>query len=279
MRSSRYYIGLLIAISLLTSCAKQSEFVDRGEYIVKVIPNKQEANDCVKYLVMHYTALDDERSLRVLTGGRVSSHYFIPTHPSSIDGKPVITSLVDERQIAWHAGISQWGDATSLNNCSIGIEIANLGYRDNGKFRYWYSYTADQIVTMSVVMKDIIERHNIEPQNVLGHSDIAPQRKVDPGPLFPWERLANQGIGAWPDKELVQTYLAGQDPSEPVDVANFQKLLQQYGYQTPTNGVLDNNAQKVVKAFQMHFRATKANGIPDAQSEAILRALIEKYRT
>ena len=69
MRSSRYYIGLLIAISLLTSCAKQSEFVDRGEYIVKVIPNKQEANDCVKYLVMHYTALDDERSLKVLTGG------------------------------------------------------------------------------------------------------------------------------------------------------------------------------------------------------------------
>lgn len=279
MRSSRYYIGLLIAISLLTSCAKQPVFIDRGEYIVKVIPNKQEANDCVKYLVMHYTALDDERSLKVLTGGRVSSHYLIPTHPSSIDGKPVITSLVDERQIAWHAGISQWGDATSLNNCSIGIEIVNLGYRDNGKFRYWYSYTADQIVTISAVMKDIIERYDIEPQNVLGHSDIAPLRKVDPGPLFPWERFASQGIGAWPDKQLVKTYLAGRDPSEPVDVANFQKLLQHYGYQTPTNGVLDNNAQKVVKAFQMHFRSSKADGIPDAQSEAILKALIEKYRT
>lgn len=279
MRSSRYYIGLLIAISLLTSCAKQPVFIDRGEYIVKVIPNQQEANDCVKYLVMHYTALDDERSLKVLTGGRVSSHYLIPTHPSSIDGKPVITSLVDERQIAWHAGISQWGDATSLNNCSIGIEIVNLGYRDNGKFRYWYSYTADQIVTISAVMKDIIERYDIEPQNVLGHSDIAPLRKVDPGPLFPWERFASQGIGAWPDKQLVKTYLAGRDPSEPVDVANFQKLLQHYGYQTPTNGVLDNNAQKVVKAFQMHFRSSKADGIPDAQSEAILKALIEKYRT
>lgn len=278
MRSSRYYIGLLIAISLLTSCAKQPVFIDRGEYIVKVVPNKQEANDCVKYLVMHYTALDDERSFKVLTAGRVSSHYLIPTHPSSIDGKPVITSLVDEREIAWHAGISQWGNATSLNNCSIGIEIVNLGYRDNGKFRYWYSYTADQIVTISVVMKDIIERYNIEPQNVLGHSDIAPLRKVDPGPLFPWERLASQGVGAWPDKALVQAYLAGREPSEPVDVTTFQQLLQQYGYQTPTNGVLDNNAQKVVKAFQMHFRASNANGIPDAQSEAILRALIDKYR-
>ncbi|WP_193015162.1 N-acetylmuramoyl-L-alanine amidase [Proteus sp. FME41] len=278
MRSSGYYIGLLIAISLLSSCAQQSVFIDRGNYIAKVIPNKQVSNDCVKYLVMHYTALDDERSLKVLTGGRVSSHYLIPTHPSTIDNKPVVISLVDERQIAWHAGISQWGEATSLNNCSIGIEIVNLGYRDNGKFRYWYSYTADQIVTISMVMKDIIDRYDIEPQNVLGHSDIAPLRKVDPGPLFPWERLASQGIGAWPDKQLVQAYLADRDPSEPVDVANFQTLLQQYGYQTPTNGVLDDKAQKVVKAFQMHFRSTKANGIPDAQSEAILKALIDKYR-
>lgn len=279
MRFSRCYIGLFIAICILTGCAKQSEFIDRGDYIAKIIPNKQDANECVKYLVMHYTALDDERSLKVLTDGRVSSHYLIPTHPSSINGKPVVISLVDEKQIAWHAGVSQWGEATSLNNCSIGIEIVNLGYRDKGKFRYWYSYTADQIVTISVVMKDIITRYGIKPQNVLGHSDIAPLRKVDPGPLFPWERLASQGIGAWPDKQLVQLYLAGRDPFEPVDIASFQKLLQQYGYQTPTNGVLDEKALKVVKAFQMHFRATRADGIPDAQSEAILKALIEKYRT
>lgn len=279
MRSIRCFIGVFLAITLLTSCAQPAKFIDRGNYIVKVIPNKQEKNDCVKYLVMHYTALDDERSFKVLTGGKVSSHYLIPTHPSRIDGKPVVISLVDEGQIAWHAGVSQWKEATSLNHCSIGIEIVNLGYRDNGKFRSWYPYTADQITTIAVVMKDIIDRHEIEPQNVLGHSDIAPQRKVDPGPLFPWERFANQDIGAWPDKKTVKIYLAGRDPFEPVDIANFQRLLQQYGYETPTNGVLDNKTQKVVKAFQAHFRASRANGIPDAQSEAILKALIEKYRT
>lgn len=279
MKLNRYYIGLLASISLLTSCAQPSKYIDRGNYIAKIVPNKQESSDCVKYLVMHYTALDDDKSFKVLTAGKVSSHYLIPTHPMKIDEKPVIYSLVDEQQIAWHAGVSQWGDATSLNRCSIGIEIVNLGYRDNGKFRYWYPYTADQIVTISAVMKDIIQRHNIEPQNVLGHSDIAPQRKVDPGPLFPWERLAKQGIGAWPDEQSVNFYLAERDPSEPVDIANFQKLLSEYGYQTPNSGVLDNKTQKVVKAFQMHFRVTNANGIPDAQSEAILKALIQKYKT
>ncbi|SUC01541.1 N-acetylmuramoyl-L-alanine amidase [Proteus vulgaris] len=279
MKSSRYYIGLLIAISLLTSCAKHPVLIDRGSYIAQVVPDNPGQDNRVKFLVMHYTAIDDEGSLKTLTSGNVSSHYLIPTKPKLVDNKPVVYYLVNEDKRAWHAGLSQWGNSAGLNDGSIGIEIVNYGYEDQGELREWFPYTSEQISTIAVMMKDIIQRYGIEPQNVVGHSDIAPQRKVDPGPLFPWGELAKQGIGAWPDEGTVAFYLAGRETSEPVDIANFQTLLAKYGYQTSTSGVLDPETQKVVSAFQMHFRASDIKGIPDAQSEAILMALIDKYRT
>ncbi|MCT6518305.1 MULTISPECIES: peptidoglycan recognition protein family protein [Enterobacterales] len=279
MNFNRYSLGLLITLGLLSGCSQQPQLIDRGSYIAQVVPNNPGQDNRVKFLVMHYTAMDDEGSLKTLTSGNVSSHYLIPSKPELVDNKPVVYYLVSEDKRAWHAGLSQWGNSAGLNDGSIGIEIVNYGYEDQGKLRKWFPYTSEQISTIAVMMKDIIQRYGIEPQNVVGHSDIAPQRKVDPGPLFPWAELAKQGIGAWPDDDTVTFYLAGRESAEPVDIANFQTLLAKYGYQTPTSGVLDPETQKVVSAFQMHFRASDIKGIPDAQSEAILMALIDKYRT
>lgn len=279
MNFNRYGLGMLFAIGLLSGCSKQPTMIDRNGYFAEVIPNNPGEDNRVKFLVMHYTAVDDEESLKILTEGNVSSHYLIPTQPEMKKGKPVVFSLVSEDKRAWHAGVSQWGSVSSLNSASIGIEIVNLGYEDKNDVREWFPYTPAQINAITLMMKDIIKRYDIEPQNVVGHSDIAPQRKVDPGPLFPWAQLAAQGIGAWPDEEKVAFYLAGREAKAPVDVAHFQRLLANYGYQTPMTGVLDEETQKVVAAFQMHFRASDIAGVPDAQSEAILMALIDKYRT
>ncbi|OAT37283.1 N-acetylmuramoyl-L-alanine amidase [Proteus myxofaciens] len=276
---NRYTISLLMSVSLLTGCVTQPTLIDRESYIAQIVPNNPGQDNRVKFLVMHYTAQDDKESLKTLTAGHVSSHYLVPTQPEVIQGKPVVLSLVSENKRAWHAGLSQWGESASLNNGSIGIEIVNFGYQDKGELREWFPYTPEQIKAITVLMKDIIQRYGIEPQNIVGHSDIAPQRKVDPGPQFPWAELAKQGIGAWPDNETVEFYLEGRPLSQPVDVAHFQSLLAKYGYQTPTTGVLDKETQKVVSAFQMHFRSSDISGIPDAQSEAILMALIDKYRT
>ncbi len=276
---SRYSLFLLVTLGLLSGCVQQPQLIDRGDYFAQVVPNNPGQDNRVKFLVMHYTAVDDKESLKTLTSGNVSSHYLIPTKPNYVDGKPVVFALVSEDKRAWHAGLSQWGNSAGLNDGSIGIEIVNYGYNEQGTLREWLPYTAEQLSTITMMMKDIIQRYGIEPQNVVGHSDIAPQRKVDPGPLFPWAELAKQGIGAWPDDETVTFYLAGRAASEPVDIANFQTLLAKYGYQTPTTGILDPETQKVVSAFQMHFRPNDIKGIPDAQSEAILMALIDKYRT
>lgn len=279
MLFSRCSISLLIGIGLLSGCVAQPKFIDRGNYIAQVVPHNPGQDNRVKFLVMHYTAEDDQKSLKTLTQGNVSSHYLIPTIPKMINDKPVVYSLVSEDKRAWHAGLSQWGNSAGLNDGSIGIEIVNFGYKDKGEIREWFPYTPEQITTIALMMKDIIQRYGIEPQNVVGHSDIAPQRKSDPGPLFPWAELASQGIGAWPDKELVDFYLEGRALSAPVDIANFQNLLVKYGYKTPLTGQLDKETQRVVQAFQMHFRASNISGIPDAHSEAILMALIDKYRT
>lgn len=127
--------------------------------------------------------------------------------------------------------------------------------------------------------KDIIQRYQITPDNVLGHSDIAPLRKQDPDKLFPWERLAAAGIGAWPDPLTVIHYLAGRAPDAPADVSVIQSLLKRYGYdQIPQNGVLDEDTQKTISAFQMHFRPRDISGHADAETEAIAHALVDKYR-
>lgn len=137
-------------------------------------------------VVIHYTGNDSaEVALRTLTNRRaeVSAHYLVVR-----DG--TIVQLVDERARAWHAGESQWGSAVDLNSASIGIELDNNGREP---------YSSAQIDALLRLLADLRQRYRLPPANVLGHSDVAPRRKSDPGPLFPWKALAANGFGLWCD--------------------------------------------------------------------------------
>lgn len=141
-----------------------------------------------QFIVLHYTSADLPRSLTLLSGRDVSSHYLIGEAPATI------YRLVDENRRAWHAGESEWNGRTWLNSSSIGIELVNRGYVESADGRrLWYPYSDEQIDALVALLKDIMARHDLKPGAIIGHSDIAPQRKVDPGPLFPWKRLADEG--------------------------------------------------------------------------------------
>ena len=221
----------------------------------------------VQYVVLHYTSSNAARALNTLTRGNVSSHYLINDNP------PTIYRLVDEDRRAWHAGDSSWQGRTWLNASSIGIEIVHPGYRDTAEGRHWYPWNPQQIEQLIPLLQDILQRHNLSPDRVIGHSDVAPQRKVDPGPLFPWRQLADAGVAIWPDAARVAHYehlLAGQVPP----LTWFETTLQRFGYSTSGQAEQLDSLQNVIAAFQMRFRPALYDGEPDAQTAAILAALV-----
>lgn len=272
--------GILLLLAGCSSSQRdnQHKLIDRGDYKVDTSMPSIAQNERVRFLVLHYTAIDDAESLKVLTQGQVSAHYLVKTHPDTLDGKPVVLQLVPESQRAWHAGVSYWHGRSSLNDTSIGIEIVNKGFTEKMLGREWYPYNESQIKLIERLTKDIVERYNIDPTDVVAHSDIAPLRKSDPGPLFPWQRLALLGIGAWPDDATVTKYIDGRDKRDMASVSVIQQALARYGYQIPQSGELDDETKQVIKAFQMHFRAQDFSGVPDVETEAIALALVEKYR-
>ena len=220
----------------------------------------------VQFIVLHYTASDLPRSLQVLTQEEVSSHYLIAEQPATI------YRLVDESRRAWHAGNSQWNGRTWLNSSSIGIEMVNRGYTDTPEGRVWQPWSEPQIDALVLLLKDIMQRHGLTAQHVIGHSDIAPQRKVDPGPAFPWERLAQEGLILWPDAQAVAHYLAPFTEQLP-SIEWFQQQLAQVGYAVPEHGEQDDATRNVIAVFQMKYRPDLYDGEPDAQTAAMLLAL------
>jgi len=274
MRAFFLAVSLVFA-ALVAGCAGQ--LIDRGAYFADVSQRAASADSRIRFLVMHYTDGDEARSLAELTRGDVSAHYLVPVHPLLRDGRPVVWQLVPESQRAWHAGQSFWQGTTELNAASIGIENVNLGPRDTPQGRVWDPYPPDQQDAIIRLAKDIVARYAIPPTRVVGHSDIAPQRKTDPGPLFPWKALYDAGVGAWPDEATVTAELAGRAPDAPADVRALQWKLARYGYDVATDGVLDERTRRVFAAFQMHFRPRDYSGTPDAQTDAIAQALLDKY--
>lgn len=195
-------------------------------------------------IVLHYTEQASvEQSLDTLrsrnSGGRVSSHYLLGK-----DGK--IYQLVSDAKRAWHAGAGRWGAITDVNNASIGIEIDNDGKSP---------FPDAQIDSLIVLLRDLTTRLRIPPTQIIGHSDLAPTRKIDPGPLFPWKRLHDAGFGLWP-ADATQDPPAGFDP---------WLALQAIGYST------DNRAD-TVRAFHHRFRGMEGTEL-DAQDLRILHAL------
>lgn len=223
-------------------------------------------NSRVQYIVLHYTSTDMARSLQLLTETDVSSHYLIGEAP------PSIYRLVDENRRAWHAGDSQWQGRTWLNGTTIGIELVNQGFYDGPNGRYWQPFAPAQIDALILLLKDIMQRHQLPPGSILAHSDVAPQRKVDPGPLFPWKRLADAGLMPWPDANAVarqQALFASSLPS----VQWFQAQLARQGYAVPQHGELDQATRNVIAALQMKYRPVRYDGEPDAETAALLVVL------
>jgi N-acetylmuramoyl-L-alanine amidase len=220
----------------------------------------------VQYLILHATWSDFDASLRELTQGEVSSHYLVRDDPVRVYG------LVDESRRAWHAGVSSWKGHTMLNAASIGIEIVNRGDSLAAQGIAWQAYPQAQMDAVVALVKDIVARHHIRPDRILGHSDVAPQRKSDPGPRFPWKRLADEGLIPWPDAGRVAERRAAYEASPP-SVEWFQARLEARGYEVPATGVLDEPTRRVIAVFQMKYRPARFDGVPDAETAAILDVL------
>ena len=267
---------LLACTLLLVGCAGEKGIVDKDGYQLDTRRQAQAAYPRIKVLVIHYTADDFDSSLATLTDKNVSSHYLIPAVPPLYHGKPRIWQLVPEKDLAWHAGISFWRGATRINDTSIGIELENRGWQKSAGSKYFAPFEPAQIQTLIPLAKDIIARYDIKPQNVVAHSDIAPQRKDDPGPMFPWRELAQQGIGAWPDPARVNFYINGRPHYQQVDTAALLDLLARYGYEVPENST-PAQQKRIIMVFQMHFRPQLWNGVADVETMAIAEALLEKY--
>ncbi|HFB54359.1 MAG TPA: N-acetylmuramoyl-L-alanine amidase, partial [Hellea balneolensis] len=204
-----------------------------------------------------------------------------------------VYELVPETERAWHAGKSYWAGKSALNDHSIGIEVVNQTYcekyethhedtRQNmtppPRLCFYPDFPESQIALLIDLLQGVQERHpRVDPVNIIGHSDIAPDRKIDPGPRFPWERLYQVGIGAWFDDATVTTYWK-RFAAKPMPLINVQKALHIYGYKIDETGQLDEQTRNVLRAFQMHFRPSQVSGEPTLETTAILFALIEKYR-
>jgi N-acetylmuramoyl-L-alanine amidase len=252
-------LALIVSLLLLAGCAS-------GPRIDTSHPSSN-YDSRIQFVVVHYTNASLERSLQLLTHGEVSSHYLIGD-----DKGATIYKLMDENLRAWHAGESEWQGRTWLNSSSIGIEIVNPGFKDTPTGRLWYPYSEAQVQSLIFLLKDISKRYNIDPGAIIGHSDIAPLRKLDPGPLFPWKRLAAEGLGIWPDEQAVARQQARYTVELP-SISWFQSQLAHLGYATPQTGELDVATRHVLAAFQMHFRPTRFDGTPDAQTAALLQVL------
>ncbi|MRV70887.1 N-acetylmuramoyl-L-alanine amidase [Duganella sp. FT92W] len=220
----------------------------------------------VKFVILHYTVANLPGSIKTLTEQAVSSHYLLTD-----EAEPKFYVLVDEARQSNHAGLSSWKTFSNLNPASIGIEIVNPGYTDHARGTY-APYSQAQIDQLILLLKDIVKRHQIAPQNILGHADVAPQRKQDPGPMFPWQQLAEAGLIAWPDAAQVAAQRAVFETQMP-DIIWFQKKLAQHGYAVAQSGVLDDATRNVLFAFQSKYRQSRYDGEPDAETAAILDVL------
>jgi N-acetylmuramoyl-L-alanine amidase len=254
-------VGTLL-LALLAGCATGPQ----GPQYDRTYTAKGQSSRA-RFLVLHYTVSDRESSIKILTQKEVSAHYLVTDDP-----RPTIYNLVDESNAAWHAGNSSWKNFTQLNNSSIGIEIVNPGWVDTPGGRVYAPFAQSQIDALIPLVRDIVTRHHIAPENVLGHSDIAPLRKQDPGPMFPWRQLAAAGLVAWPDANRVAAITPIFQTQLP-DIAWYQKKLAAWGYGLVQSGLLDEQTRTVLSAFQMKYRPANIDGQPDVETASLLEAL------
>ena len=247
--------------------------VDSSTYISR---GKEER---IKFIILHYTALDNVGSIRELTGG-VSAHFLVLDED---DNK--IYSLVPLEQRAWHAGVSAFRGRTNINDTSVGIEIVNDGiakeYRSDPNpyhpYDHYVDYKPIQIEKAAQIIKYVAEKYNIPARNILAHSDIAPSRKKDPGAKFPWKELYDKyNIGAWYDEADKQEFM-DEEKFKATSIREIKDELRKYGYEINRLDEWDKESKDVVYAFQLHFNPKNATGEMDLETFAILKALNKKY--
>lgn len=280
-------MGVLLAlVFLLGGCA--------GHDMVVVESANQDTR--VRVVVIHHTTGNFKGSYDVLvepSNRPVSSHYLIPEPLDESYAKKdlKVHQLVGEEARAWHAGTSYWAGKTGLNDMSIGIELVNQTYcrkstesiapeeltGEPARLCFYPDFAEPQLEMLIELLDGILERHtSVKPTHIVGHADIAPQRKIDPGPRFPWQRLYRLGYGAWYDDDTVFNYWEQFRKGLP-SLLTLQTALHAYGYSIELSGENDEQSQNVIRAFQMHFRPWLVNSEFDAETAAILYALLDKY--
>ena len=228
---------------------------------------KKRSYKSIKYIIIHYTGMKKEfLAINRLCNikSKVSAHFFIKKNGS-------LLNLVPPLYEAWHAGRSSWKNLKSLNKYSIGIEIQNPGHDNN-----YENFSKNQITSTKKLVKYLIREYKINPKNVLGHSDIAPDRKKDPGEKFPWKELSKFKASRWhnlDEKKLVRKRLILLNFAEEI---SFFKNLNKIGYLKISQK--NHNLKKkkfLTKAFQRHFRQKLINGIPDQECLIISKNLLK----
>jgi N-acetyl-anhydromuramyl-L-alanine amidase AmpD/CubicO group peptidase (beta-lactamase class C family) len=277
---------LLIFILLITSCSQIS---------IKEI-NSDNYNERIRYLVIHYTTTNYAESVRLLTAkDGVSAHYLIPeSNDPTYDGEIKAVKLVNESRRAWHAGRSYWHGQHNLNDQSIDIELvykapcaqleltkeesnssieSGLNQHANELRSCFYPEFDQKQINVLIKLIKQIQKNNpeITPERIIGHADITPDRRTDPGPQFPWHQLYKAGIGAWYDNKTSEKYWQLFQKNKP-SISLVQSALRAYGYGVIETGILDTATINALTVFQMHFTPWQSDGKP-------LFALIEKYRS
>ncbi len=220
----------------------------------------------IKFIILHYTGMKKE-SLAIEklcdVKSKVSAHYFIKKNGE-------VLNLVPDLYEAWHAGKSRWKKINSLNKYSIGIEIQNSGHD-----HFFENFSLKQIQSLKKLLKILIKTYKIDYKNVLGHSDIAPERKKDPGERFPWKIISKKKTAIWhnlSEKKLKKNRLVKLSQKEKID---FLKNLYKLGYKKLNNIKLDSSNKILIEAFQRRFRQELVNGKIDKECLIIVKNLVK----
>ena len=223
----------------------------------------------IKFIVFHYTGMKKETDAinrLVSNKSKVSSHYLIKNN-----GK--ILNLVPDLYISWHAGVSKWKNYKSINKFSIGVEISNSGH-DN----IYKKYSKKQIYSIIKLSSYLINKFKIKSKFILGHSDIAPDRKKDPGEKFPWEYLSKKKVGLWHDLDKNNLLKKRNLKLNKKDQLEFIKNLLKIGYAKKDKILRYKYTKNVTTAFQRRFRQKLINGIIDLECLLISRNLVKKFK-
>ena len=221
----------------------------------------------IKFIVIHYTGMKNENvAIKRLCdeNKNVSAHYFIKNNGE-------IINLVPDLYAAWHAGKSKWLNYNSLNKNSIGIEIQNPGHENKYK-----NFSTKQLSSLKILLRTLIKKYKIDLKNILGHSDIAPERKKDPGEKFPWKNLANHKLAIWHSLKESNIKKSRKKKLNKDEEIMFIKNLNKIGYGKIKKLNFNLNKKYIIKAFQRRFRQNLVNGIPDQECFLISKNLLKQ---